>query len=111
MVPDRGFAGIEWELRAVEIKVDALMHVQTGFEIAEASAACERFSGKTHEPATLAPFHRSVYGEGVVVTIEQKVKNVTAFETVVKVAAIGETPIAPLTNWYSLAPINPIGGR
>ncbi len=41
---------------------------------------------------------------------EQQAKNVNAFETVVKVAAFGGGPIAPLTNWHSLAPIKPTGG-
>jgi hypothetical protein len=45
-----------------------------------------------------------------VVTAEQKSNNAKAFEAVVKVAAFGGGPIAPLTGWYSLAPIHPIGG-
>jgi hypothetical protein len=45
-----------------------------------------------------------------VVTPEQKSKNVKAFEDVVKVAALGDGPIAPLTEWCSLAPIQPTGG-
>ena len=44
------------------------------------------------------------------VTPAQKSKNVKAFEDVVKVAALGGGPIAPLTEWYSLAPIQPTGG-
>lgn len=45
------------------------------------------------------------------VTPEQRLQNVKAFEAVVKVAAIGEGgPIAPLTDWSSLAPIQPAGG-
>jgi hypothetical protein len=46
-----------------------------------------------------------------VVSLDQKLKNVTAFETVVKVASLGGAPVAPLTDWYSLAPIQPSGGR
>lgn len=45
------------------------------------------------------------------VTPEQKTKNVEAFETVIKVAALGDAPVAPLTDWYSLAPIEPTGGH
>ena len=44
------------------------------------------------------------------VTAEQKSNNVKAFEAVVKVAAFGGGPIAPLTEWYSLDPIHPTGG-
>lgn len=43
-------------------------------------------------------------------TPEQKAQNVRAFESVVKVAAFGETPIAPLSAWSSLAPVQPTGG-
>jgi DUF2971 family protein len=45
-----------------------------------------------------------------VVIPEQQAKNVTAFESLVKVAAFGGGPIQPLTDWYSLAPIQPTGG-
>jgi hypothetical protein len=45
-----------------------------------------------------------------VATAGQKSNNVKAFEAVVKVAAFGGGPIAPLTDWYSLAPIQPSGG-
>lgn len=41
---------------------------------------------------------------------DQQAKNVNAFETVVKVAAFGGEPIAPLTNWYCLGPITPTEG-
>ena len=44
------------------------------------------------------------------VTPEQQSMNVKAFEDVIKVAAFGGAPIAPLTDWYSLAPIQPNGG-
>jgi hypothetical protein len=44
------------------------------------------------------------------VTSEQELKNVKAFEALVKVAAYGDGPILPLTEWYSLAPIEPAGG-
>lgn len=37
-------------------------------------------------------------------------KNVEAFESLIKVAAFGDGPILPLTEWYSLAPIHPTGG-
>lgn len=38
-------------------------------------------------------------------------QNVKAFETLIKVAALGEGgPIAPLTHWYQLGPIQPTGG-
>jgi hypothetical protein len=45
------------------------------------------------------------------VTPDQKARNVAAFESLVKVAALGESKekIAPLTEWYSLAPIEPAG--
>lgn len=43
-------------------------------------------------------------------TAEQKSTNVRAFEDLVKVAAFGGGPIAPLTSWYSLGEIEPIGG-
>lgn len=46
-----------------------------------------------------------------VVTSEQKSRNVEAFEKLVKVASLGEGPIAPLTDWYSLAPTEPMGGH
>jgi hypothetical protein len=47
----------------------------------------------------------------IVVTPEQKFRNVKAFEDLVKVAALGGGPIAPLTAWFSLAPIQPTGGH
>lgn len=50
------------------------------------------------------------YPGRIVVTPEQKLKNVKALEDVVKVAALGGGPIAPLTDWFSLAPIQPTGG-
>lgn len=50
------------------------------------------------------------WGICVVVTPEQKVKNVEAFESLIKVAAYGGGPILPLTEWCSLAPIHPTGG-
>jgi hypothetical protein len=41
---------------------------------------------------------------------EQEVNNVKAFESLVEVAAFGGGPILPLTGWYTLAPIEPVGG-
>jgi hypothetical protein len=46
-----------------------------------------------------------------VTTAEQKSKNVQAFESLVRVAAFGDVPIAPLASWYALAPIDPIGAH
>jgi hypothetical protein len=46
-----------------------------------------------------------------VTTAEQEAKNVKAFESVVKVAALGGGPILPLGHWFTLAPIEPTGGH
>lgn len=43
-------------------------------------------------------------------TQDRKEKNVKGFESLIKVAALGEGPIHPLSDWFSLAPIEPVGG-
>jgi Protein of unknown function (DUF2971) len=45
-----------------------------------------------------------------VVTPERRGSNVKAFEDLIEVASYAEGPVAPLTDWYSLAPIQPTGG-
>jgi hypothetical protein len=44
------------------------------------------------------------------VSPEQAEINVRGFEDVVRLASYGETPIGPLAGWYSIAPIQPVGG-
>ena len=44
------------------------------------------------------------------VTPEQRENNVKAFDDLIKVVSYDEGPVAPLTDWYSLALIQPTGG-
>jgi len=51
-----------------------------------------------------------ILGVFVLVTPEQKARNVKACEDLIKVAALGGGPVAPLPDWLSLAHITPAGG-